>query len=151
MSRRRWMLPPLLLLGLAGMASPGTAAAQGMVRLEFDPAAVAFPAPGVLEFDAGWIDHGALRVSVTSRPLNRPWELRVRASDVAMGQGKPVSDLLWRVAGTGTWQPLGSTDALVLQGQGDQDITLEFRLQLGWVTDPPGTYMAGIAFTIVRL
>lgn len=140
----------LLLVG-AGMACPGPGSAQGTVRLDFSPPAVVFPAPGILEFDAGSIDHGVLVVSVVSRPFDRPWELRIQASDVAMGQGKPVSDLLWRMAGTGAWTPLTSADVVVLTGAGDQDVAIEFRLHLDWTSDPPGTYTAGIDFTIARL
>lgn len=149
----RPLLPllPFLLLLLAGLSSPGLATAQGTVRLEFTPPAVVFSTPGVLEFDAGWIDHSALVVSVLSRPFDRPWELRIQANDAAMGPGKPVSDLLWRVVGTGTWIPLTGVEAVVLQGQGDQDVALEFRLQLDWTTDPPGSYTAAMDFSVLRL
>jgi hypothetical protein len=149
MTARR--LLPLMGLMAAGLVVPAVAAGQGNLTMTVTPTVVAFTSPGVSEFDAGWVDHGGVVVAITSRPLARPWELRIRALDPGLGQGKPVTDLLWRVPGTGAWTPLTGTQTTVVQGTGDQNITLEFRVLLDWSSDGPGTYSTGLDFTVLRL
>jgi hypothetical protein len=143
-------LLPLMGLMAAGLVVPAVAAGQGNLTMTVTPTVVAFTSPGVSEFDAGWIDYGGVVVAITSRPPSSLWELRIRAVDAGMGQGKPVSDLLWRLAGTGTWTPLTGTQTAVLQGTGNQNVTLEFRVLLDWASDGPGTYSVGLDFTVLR-
>lgn len=148
MARR---LLPMLGLMAAGLVVPAGVSGQGNVRIDLTPAAIVFPAPGVPQYDAGWVDQGGVVVAVTSRPANRSWELRIRAVESELGQGKPVTDMLWRIAGSGAWTPLAPTEAVVLQGTGDHTVPLEFRLVLDWGSDGPGTYSIGVDFTIERL
>jgi hypothetical protein len=149
MSTRR-LLPVLGLLA-AGLVVPAVASGQGNVQIGLIPSVIVFPVPGVPQYEAGWVDQGGVVVAVTSRPANRSWELRVRAVEPELGQGKPVTDMLWRIEGSGAWTPLAPTDAVVLQGMGNQNVPLEFRVLLDWASDGPGTYSVGIDFTIERL
>lgn len=138
-------------VALTMAAFPLAAASQGNLTATLSNAVIAFPTPGVGEFDTGWIDHPGLVISITSRPQRLVWELRIRADAPNMGgYGKPVADLLWRHAGSGTWTPLSGTDAAVIQGTGDQDVTLYFRTLLDWALDAPDFYAAGLTFTVLR-
>jgi hypothetical protein len=143
-------LIPLAGLMAAGLAVPAMAVGQGNLTMTVTPTVVAFNPPGVSEFDAGWVDSGGVVVAITSRPANSLWELRIRAVGTGMGQGKPVSDLLWRVAGTGAWTPLTATQTAVVQGTGNRNVALEFRVLLDWASDGPGTYSTGLDYTVLR-
>lgn len=147
----RLAVVPILVLFAAGLMWPGRARAQGNVQVDLSTTAIVFATPGIADFDAGWIDHGGVTVSVQSRPANRPWELRLGASTGTLGAGKPIGDLEWRRAGTGTWTPMTQLDTAVLQGTGNQDVTIYFRLLLSWARDPPGSYSAGLEFTALRI
>lgn len=123
----------------------------GRLAVSLSTTTVGFPSPGITHFDTGWIDHPGMVVSVQSRPPTNLWELRLRADAADMGgYGKPVGDLHWRTDGSAAWTPVTGTDQAVIQGQGDQDITLYFRLLLDWTVDLPDSYMAGLTFTAVR-
>ena len=39
----------------------------------------------------------------------------------------------------------------VIQGAGDQDVTIYFRMLLSWAGDSPGSYSAGLEFTALRI
>lgn len=141
------------LLVLAGLLAPGTAVAQGRgngvagVKVRLSPRIVAFPTPGVVEFDAGGVDASALVVSVEPRRNQGPWELRIRTDDPDLGgTGKPVTDLLWRAAGSSTWTPLTATDQMVVQGTGARTVTIHLRLRLDYASDSPAAYSADIVF-----
>ncbi|HSH46192.1 MAG TPA: hypothetical protein VK966_10065 [Longimicrobiales bacterium] len=140
-----------LLAGLIMALMPAAAVAQqGRLRVTLAPTAVAFPTPAMADFDAGWIEHPGITVTITSRPGHADWELRLHAPDPGLGvYGKPLSDLQWRVQG-GAWQPLSQLDALVAQGVGDTDLVLEFRMRLDWETDIPGSYGTGLTFSLTR-
>ena len=90
-------------------------------------------------------------VPVSSRPPNRPWELQLRATAGTLGQGKPIGELQWRRAGTSVWTPMTQTNMAVIQGAGDQDVTIYFRMLLSWAGDSPGSYSAGLEFTALRI
>lgn len=146
----------LALLGGLVLAGPATGQGNGSPRGKFGlglgSAIIGFPTPGITELDTGWVDHPGIVVSVQSRPPRTAWELRLRAADPDMGgYGKPAGDILWRTAGASAWVPLTQTDQVVLQGEGDRDVTVYFRLRVGWETDPPGTYSVGIVFSGTRL
>lgn len=143
----------LAMLGLmaVGLVVPAVVSGQGNLQIGLAPSVIAFDPPGIPQYDAGWVDQvGGVVVEVTSRPANRSWELRIRAVESELGQGKPVTDVLWRIEG-GAWTPLAPTEAIVLQGMGDRTVPLEFRVLLDWASDGPGTYSVGIDFTVVRL
>ena len=141
----------LMACALLAMAEPA-AAQRGRVDVSLASTAIAFPTPGIMDFDTGWIEHGGMLVSVQSRPAGQAWELRIRADGPTMGgYGKPVGDILWRTSTSTVWTPLTGTDQTVAQGTGDADVTLLFRIRLDWGTDLPDIYNAGITFTSVRL
>lgn len=138
----------LLVLPQAAMGQgrrPGTGRAR--VRVSLSQTVFTFPAPGVADFDAGWVDGAGLVVSVLPRRNQGPWELRIRAAGPDMGgYGKPVSDVLWRTAGSSSWTPLAGTDQAVIQGTGDQTVILFLRLRLDYAMDEPGAYTADLSF-----
>ena len=141
----------VLVAGAAALAGAGGASAQGTIRVDLTPVTVAFAAPGIADFDAGWIDHPGVSVAVESRPASRAWELRLRALEPVMGPGKGIDQLLWRVDGSSVWTPMNTTDVMLLQGTGDQTVTVYFRMLLSWTADVPGSYSANLDFTAVRL
>lgn len=149
------ILRVLLALALTALFAllPRAAAAQGgNITVTLTPAAVAFPAPGIADFDVGWIDHPGLTVSITSRPSHAAWELRIRATDPGMGgYGKPLTDLLWRADGSSVWLPISQAESVVVQATGDTDVTIYFRLLLDWESDLPGSYATGLTFSALRL
>jgi hypothetical protein len=136
-------------LGLALL--PAVVNAQGgpPVNVTVTPTEVLFPTPTVASFEAGWVDHGGVTVTVSPRNQNRPnWQLNISASAADMGgYGKPVQDLMFRVQGTSTWVPLNTVDQPVLQGSGNSTITVFFRVRLDWYSDVPGTYSVPFEFS----
>lgn len=141
----------LALVTAAVLAGAAPARAQGNVQVDLSTTVVAFATPGMADFDTGWIDHGGVTVSVSSRPTTRAWELQLRATAGTLGQGKPIGELQWRRAGSSVWTPLTQTNAAVIQGVADQDVTIYFRLLLSWAGDAPGSYSAGLEFTALRI
>ena len=142
-------------IGLACLANPASAQAgvdRGRFIMDLSTSVIAFPTPGVVDFDAGWIEYAGMAVSVDSRPPSESWELRIRAGSPDMGgYGKPCDEILWRTDASRAWTPLSTTDQVVLQGQGDQEVTIYFRVLLGWDADVPDTYSVDVAFTAVRI
>lgn len=140
----------LLALYAAPAAAQGPPADRGRLDVAL-ATAVVFPTPTVADYDTGWVEHTGFIVSIASRPATEPWELRLRANTATMGgYGKPIDDILWREDGSTIWTPLAGTEQMVLQGNGDQDVTLHFRVRLDWSKDSPDTYSAGLSFSAVR-
>lgn len=143
-----------LVLGLAAPAAgqgKGNTKPKGKLEVSLLNPTVGFPAPAVADFDAGWLDHPGIVVSIQSRPPAEPWELRLRADGPEMGgYGKPVGDLYWRTDGRPSWTPVSGTDQLIAQGQGDSELTVYFRIALDWGRDVPGSYLAGLTFSLLR-
>lgn len=145
---RRWV-PVLVLPWLLLVAGPLTA--QGNIDLTLNSTLIGFPTPGITDFDTGWVDHPGLVVSIKSRPKKESWELRIRADSPDLGgYGKPAEDVLWRVDGS-PWRPLRASGDAVLQGQGDGDVTVYFRLRLDWAADLPGDYAVDVIFSASRV
>ena len=146
-----------VLVGLVGVLilAPVGAAAQGRppgvgpsgVKLKLNQSTVAFPMPGIAEFDGGWVDASPIVVTVEPRANQGPWELRLRGETPDLGgYGKPLSDILWRPAGSTRWLPLSSTDPMVAQGVGGQAVTIHFRLRLDYAADLPASYATDLLF-----
>ena len=132
-------------------AAQGTPLPTGQLSLTIGTTVIAFPTPSLLDIDLGYIDHTGTVVSIRSRPAGAAWELRIRADAATLGgYGKPVGDILWRTAASTTWTPLTGTDQAVVQGRGDADLTVFFRMRLDWAADEPGAYGAVIIFSVVR-
>ncbi len=124
----------------------------GALRLSLSQEAIAFPMPGIAEFDAGWVDATGITAEVTDRGRPDTWELRVRADVADMGgYGKPVGDILFRPEGSNTWTPLSTTDQVIAQGSGDGSVTIYFRLRLDYAADLPDNYTADLTFYIQAL
>lgn len=122
----------------------------GRLNLELSAATIAFPTPGTVDFDAGWIHHPGLELTVTSRPTTLPWEVRLRAdADYMSGTDKEVGDLFWRTDAT-DWTAVTGSDDRLAEGLGDVTVTVYFRLRLEWESDSPDTYAVGLTFTAVR-
>ena len=133
------------------VAAQGPPQVPGQLGLTVGTTAIAFADPSVLDFDVGYTDHSGTLVSIRSRPAGTAWELRIRGDAATLGgYGKPLGDLLWRTSTSTTWTPLAGTDQTVVQGQGDADITVFFRMRLAWAADAPGSYGAAISFSVVR-
>lgn len=148
--RRRPPLPALIAV-VSLFAAVGDGDAQGTVDVVLTAPAITFAPPGLADFDSGWIEHPSVAVAVTSRPGARSWALRIRATSPTLGQGKPVSDLQWRTAGSPDWMPMSEIGDMVMQGAGDQDITLYFRMLLSWADDAPGAYSTGLELIVLRI
>jgi len=150
----RWAVACLAAVAVLAIPEGGTA--QGPppgvgpkgVKVRLSQTTVTFPTPGIADFDMGWVDASSLVVSVEPRGNQQgPWELRIRTDDVDMGgYGKPVTDILWRPAGSTTWTPLTNTDQAVAQGTGNQNVTVYLRLVLDYGFDLPNTYSADVTF-----
>lgn len=138
-----------LLAGVTLALLPALAAGQGgpPTEITVTPMDVMFSTPSYLDFDAGWVDHGGITVTVSPRNRNRPWQLHIQAAAADMGgYGKPVQDILFRVQGASTWTPLTTTTQLVTQGSGDMTFTVYLRLLLDWTVDEAGTYSVPFEF-----
>jgi len=133
---------------------------SGQVSLTLTQTPSVFPAPVLADFNAGVIAEptGILfTVAVTGGPANvfRTTTVAIRASSATLGGGKLLSDLEWRRADLGTWNPMTTTDAAIESRQqkknGTNDPwsnTVFLRMQLTWATDAPGTYTTGLVFTL---
>lgn len=141
----------LLALLAAPVSAQGPPADKGKLDVTLATTAIVFPTPAIIDYDAGWVEQGGVTISIQSRPPTEAWELRVRAGTVTMGgAGKPITDILWRPDGSGVWTPLTTTDELVMQGTGDLDLTLYFRVRLDWALDTPADYGADLTFSATR-
>jgi hypothetical protein len=141
----------LLMMTVLLLAAPTGAHAQGNIRVTPTPVAITFPAPGLAEFLAGYVDAPPVLVEVVSRPTRLPWELQITANAPDLGgYGKPVSDILWRPDGSATWQPLSTGDQVVMAGSGDDAVLVHFRMRLDWAYDEPGSYAVAFTFTGLR-
>ncbi|MFO7893914.1 MAG: hypothetical protein R6U63_09275 [Longimicrobiales bacterium] len=138
------------------IAAPGTLVAQGppggggpSANVTVAPPDILFPAPAQLDFEAGWVEHGGVSITIEPRNKNRQnWQLFVQASAADMGgYGKPVNDILVRVQGSASWAPLGTTAQLLAEGSGATTVTVYYRLALDWTLDAPGTYSVPIEYT----
>lgn len=120
------------------------------ITLTPSPSYIEFTSPGAPEFQTGHTDYpNTVSVDVQPKNSNKSWNLCIRASDPSLGGGKPVTDLLWSLDGA-SWTAMMTTDELVISGTGAQTVTLQFRMQLSWVSDSPGTYSAPLTLTAVH-
>jgi hypothetical protein len=132
-------------------ALPAAGAAQGgpSAKVTVSPADVVFASPSEFDFDAGWVDHGGVTITVEPKNRNRQnWQLFVQASAADMGgYGKPVQDIMVRAQGSASWIPLGTTAQMIAEGTGTTTVTLYYRLLLDWSVDAPGAYSVPLEYT----
>jgi hypothetical protein len=134
-----------------GGPPPGKGGGGGL-KLTLSQTAISFPTPGVLEFDAGWVDASEITAAIDDRGNPDAWELRIRAEVPDMGgYGKPVADILFRPQGSSTWTPVSTTDQVIAQGTGSQSVTIFFRLRLDYASDLPNNYAADLTFYVQAL
>lgn len=146
--------PVVAVLVFSTLAIPEPVSAQGRpgggppADLTVVPVDVAFPMPDQFSFNAGFVDHGGVTVTVEPKNKNRQnWQLFVQASAADMGgYGKPVQDVLVRAQGSPTWIPLTTTAQLIAEGTGTSTITIYYRLLLDWALDAPGTYSVPLEY-----
>lgn len=134
-----------------GGPPPGVGGGGGL-KLSLNQTAIAFPMPGITDFDAGWVDATGITAQVDDRGGPDTWELRLRADMPDMGgYGKPVGDILFRPEGSSTWTALSTTDQVIAQGSGNGNVTVYFRLRLDYATDLPDNYTADLTFYVQAL
>jgi len=153
---------------LAGIARPALAQ-TAVLTLSGGP--VSFAAPTGTDYAAGWIYNpgypgsgvtytlditkGAANTTVTTT-------ISVRAATATLGgpagYTKPVGDLQWARADQLAWTALTTANVVVesrqMQKKKLNDAwanTLVWRMRVGWVTDPPGTYTTGPTGIVVTL
>lgn len=128
---------------------PADLAAQGPGRIDLSvtPSRVAFPTPGVRDFDRGSVRAQGVTVSVEARG-SVAWVLTIRSEDPDLGgYGKPLGDLQWRQPDDG-WQPMAVGEEVVALGSGPRQIQVDFRTLLAWERDAPDTYGAEITLRL---
>ena len=130
-----------------GAATPGRAQAQ--VWMWSNTGTVLFATPGAAQFDAGEVQ-ATRTVTLLVWPFGGGgWTLTIRTDDLDMGNGKPVTDVLWRRQGVGGWAPLTNANQPVAPPQNGLGIVrIEFKLRLAWATDGPGTYQSDVVFEV---
>lgn len=139
----RRALRRVLLACLVAAVSPAGGDAQP-VSLAMEPTELAFPSPGIPDYERGSVTLETVTIDVDAR-ANARWTLEIVATDPDMGgYGKPVSDVLWRAGGGGAWTPLSTTREVVASGRGSGRVDLDFRVLLSWSRDRPGAYRTGL-------
>lgn len=134
-----WTLP-------AGLAGQG----PGRLDVSVSPSRVAFPTPGVDDFERGGVRVEGVTVDVQARGFVF-WVLTIRSEDPDLGgYGKPLSDLQWRQPGD-AWQPMATSEEVVAFGFTSQQVDLDFRTLLAWENDSPDSYGAGITLQVSSL
>ena len=160
------MLATLALVAGVARSLPGQTAV-----LTLSGAPVSFAAPTGTDFAAGWvynpgspgsgvtytldITKGAANTTVTTT-------ISVRAATATLGGpagvAKPIGDLQWARADQMAWTPLTTANVVVESRQMQKNKlndawanTLLWRMRVGWLTDPPGTYTTGPTGIVVTL
>ena len=137
------------------LAVPGGA----QVSLTLTGAPAVFPAPAVTDYDNGVVTDLtgiAFTVAITGgASQNRTTIVSVRSSSASLGGSKPLSDLQWRRADLAAWNAMTTADATIESRPVKKNTlndpwsnTVFFRMLLSWTGDSPGTYSAGLVFTL---
>jgi hypothetical protein len=152
----------------AGAAHPASAQ-TAVLTLSGGP--VSFAAPTGSDYAAGWIYNpgypgsgltytlditkGAANTTVTTT-------VSVRAATATLGgpagYTKPIGDLQWARADQMAWTSLTTANVVVESRQMQKNKlndawanTLLWRMRVGWLNDPPGTYTTGPTGIVVTL
>ena len=159
--RRDLSLAALLLLSAAPLGAQAQAIASAsiqvptLLRIEVTDAAVAFPAPGLADFSAGFVLAGSGPPRVRTRG-NVPHRVQLSAATAVLTGSapeatKPVQDLQWSTDGA-AWTSLGTSPvdlALLPPGLHPDAAGVRFRLLLDLASDLPATYHVDLVFTAV--
>ncbi|MEN8145063.1 MAG: hypothetical protein ABFS14_08950, partial [Gemmatimonadota bacterium] len=136
-----------LVVGASPVYAQSCEPQPGRIVLRVRPPVVDFPAPGLADFDAGYIDSPPFRVQINNRGPRRPWTVCIRSDDASMGGSKNISDLQWQLEGTSAWTPLSLSDQFVAQGNRNVNLRLRFRVLLDFAVDTPGVYQADMTWS----
>ena len=159
----------LATLAVMAGAAPPASAQTAVVTLSGGP--VSFAAPTGNDYAAGWIYNpgypgsgvtytlditkGAANTTVTTT-------VSVRAATATLGgpagYTKPIGDLQWARADQMAWTSLTTANVVVEARQMQKNKlndawanTLLWRMRVGWLNDPPGTYTTGPTGIVVTL
>lgn len=160
-----------LIVTLALMAGVARSASAQTAVLTLTGGPVSFAAPTGTDYAAGWIYNpgypgtgltytlditkGAANTTVTTT-------LSVRAATATLGgpagYSKPIGDLQWARADQMAWTSLTTANVAVESRQMQKNKlndawgnTLLWRMRVGWLDDPPGTYTTGPTGIVVTL
>lgn len=148
----------LVVVAAAALAVPRAARAQ--VTLTLTGAPNVFPAAAAADYNTGFVVNPAgilFTVDVTggSPATQRTTIVSIRSSSASLGGGKPLGDLQWRRADLAVWTPMTTVNATIESRQVRRNAlndpwsnTVFLRILLNWTADPPGTYSAGLVFTL---
>ena len=159
----------LATLAVMAGAAPPASAQTAVLTLSGGP--VSFAAPTGNDYAAGWIYNpgypgsgvtytlditkGAANTTVTTT-------VSVRAATATLGgpagYTKPIGDLQWARADQMAWTSLTTANVVVESRQMQKNKlndawanTLLWRMRVGWLNDPPGTYTTGPTGIVVTL
>ena len=149
-----------VVLLLAAALVPARASAQGdSTRLTLSGFSGAFPTPAVADLDAGLLAAGSqLTFTITNvvKKFSRTATIYIAASGATLGNGKPSSDLEWKLSTGSTWVALSTTNALVGTYAVPTTVgasvsgAIDLRMRVSW-TDPPATYSGtSLVITMTR-
>jgi len=161
----------LALVTVAASAGVTRSVAAQTAVLTLSGGPVSFAAPTGSDYAAGWIYNpgypgsgvtytlditkGAANTTVTTT-------ISVRAATATLGGpagvAKPIGDLQWARADQMVWTPLTTANMVVESRQMQKNKlndtwanTLLWRVHVGWLTDPAGTYTTGPTGIVVTL
>ena len=144
----------------ASCSVPGSVSmtAGRVVRLQVSAGSTALTAPTPADFDAGFNSTTGPSLTVSA---NAAWTLHVRAAaalwtatNTSPGAParttKPAADLKWATASNGTFNPLTTTDVLLVGGAATASnaTTLYFQTLYNWTLDTPGNYSLAVILTL---
>lgn len=137
-----------LWIALLFVASPGMVWGQS---LALSSATIAFPNAGVAQLNAEGVSHPGITVSVDAGGSTTGWTLSLRSDNPDLGAGgKSLSDLEWRLEGSDTWTAAVAIDQTIATGVGNAAVSVYFRTRLRWAFDGPGSYGAGLTFSLTN-
>ena len=147
--------PALLVVCAVGALQAG---AQTGVQLTFSGTG-SFDAATAADFAAGTLDATSplpFSVVTTSEPVGSfTTTVYIRSSSSTLGNGKPVSQMEWRLGDDPIWHALTTIDAVVEthvaagapQGHSWSN-AIHFRVALQWAGDRPATYSGNLVVTV---
>ena len=107
------------------------------------------------DFNAGNKLSSGYTVNWTS---GEDWEITIKSLDLNLGDStdsnytKPLSDLQWKLSTSETWNTMTTNEVTVNTGsQGNESVTIDYRVLLSWASDKPGSYGSTIEFKIKPL
>lgn len=111
------------------------------------PTSLAFSPVAAADFDAGSMDR---TISISYTPQKATAHvicIRFTTTTLSLGNGKPLSDLLYQPVGGG-YVALSNSWQQVAAGSGKTAVTLNvpFRMLLSWTSDAPFAYGGTVEF-----